>query len=160
MLIAMMTTRGAGMATIVKAMRGGLLALVVAAYWAPLWAETVGEVAKRDVTRAPQEQMPWMSGGVSHEARDEMRKAAATYNVHLMFSNRQGSYLADIPFTVSKLNGRELYTGVSEGPLLYLNLPPGTYQIAVQLDGVWQNRRIRARTSGGPVKASFVGYGK
>ena len=160
MLIAMMTTRGAGMATIVKAMRGGLLALVVAAYWAPLWAETVGEVAKQNVTRAPQEQMPWMSGGVSYEARDEMRKAAVAYNVHLMFSNRQGSYLADIPFTVSKLNGRELYTGVSEGPLLYLNLPPGTYQIAVQLDGVWQNRRIRAGTSGYPAKASFVGNGK
>ena len=89
-----------------------------------------------------------------------MRKAAPAYNVHLMFSNRQGSYLADIPFTVSKLNGRELYSGVSEGPLLYLKLPPGTYQIAVQLGGVWQNKRIRAGTSGNPAKASFVGNGK
>ncbi|MGV0949637.1 MAG: hypothetical protein ACOYB3_03125 [Azonexus sp.] len=148
------------MATIVKTLRGGLLALVVATCWAPVWAETVGEVAKRDVTGAPQEQMPWMSGGVSYEARDEMRRAAAAYNVHLMFSNRQGSYLADIPFTVSKPNGRELYSGVSEGPLLYLKLPPGSYQIAVQLDGVWQNRRIRAGTSGNPAKASFVGNGK
>ena len=156
----MMTTTGAGMATIVKTMRGGLLALVVAAYWAPLWAETVGEVAKQNVTSAPQEQIPWISGGVSDEARDEMRKAAPAYNVHLMFSNRQGSYLADIPFTVSKLNGRELYSGVSEGPLLYLKLPPGTYQIAVQLGGIWQNKRIRAGTSGNPAKASFVGNGK
>jgi hypothetical protein len=144
----MMTTTGAGMATIVKAMRHGLLALVVAMHWAPLWAETVGEVAKRDVTGAPQEQIPWISGGVSDEARNEMRKAAPAYNVHLMFSNRQGSYLADIPFTVSKLNGRELYSGVSEGPLLYLNLPSGTYQIAAQLGGIWQNKRIRAGTSG------------
>jgi hypothetical protein len=156
----MMTTTGAGMATIVKAMRGGLLALVVAAYWAPLWAETVGEVAKQNVTSAPQEQVPWISGGVSSEARDEMRKVAPAYSVHLMFSNPQGSYLADIPFTVSKTNGRELYSGVSAGPLLYLKLPPGTYQIAVQLDGVWQNKRIRAGTSGYPAKASFVGNGK
>jgi hypothetical protein len=148
------------MATIVKAMRHGLLALVVAMQWAPLWAETVGEVAKRDVTGAPQEQIPWISGGVSDEARNEMRKAAPAYNVHLMFSNRQGSYLADIPFTVSKLNGRELYSGVSEGPLLYLNLPSGTYQIAAQLGGIWQNKRIRAGTSGNPAKASFVGNGK
>ena len=148
------------MATIVKAMRGGLLALVVAAYWAPLWAETVDAVAKQNVTSAPQEQLPWISGGVGGEARDEMRKSAAAYSVHLMFSNHQGSYLADIPFTVSKPNGLELYSGVSAGPLLYLNLPPGTYQIAVQLDGVWQNRRIRAGTSGYPAKASFVGNGK
>lgn len=148
------------MATIVKTLRGGLLALVVSTCWAPVWAETAGQAARQDLTSAPQEQIPWISGGVSDEARDEMRKAAPAYNVHLMFSNRQGSYLADIPFTVSKLNGRELYTGVSEGPLLYLNLPPGTYQIAVQLDGVWQNRRIHAGTSGYPAKASFVGKGK
>jgi hypothetical protein len=148
------------MATIVKTLRGGLLALVVSTCWAPVWAETAGQAARQDLTSAPQEQIPWISGGVSDEARDEMRKAAPAYNVHLMFSNRQGSYLADIPFTVSKLNGRELYSGVSEGPLLYLKLPPGTYQIAVQLGGVWQNKRIRAGTSGNPAKASFVGNGK
>ena len=148
------------MATIVKTLRGGLLALVVSTCWAPVWAETAGQAARQDLTSAPQEQIPWISGGVSDEARDEMRKAAPAYNVHLMFSNRQGSYLADIPFTVSKPNGRELFSGVSEGPLLYLKLPPGTYQIAVQLGGVWQNKRIRAGTSGNPAKASFVGNGK
>jgi len=148
------------MATIVKTLRGGLLALVVATCWVPVWAETGGQAARQDLASAPQEQIPWISGGVSDEARDEMRKAAPAYNVHLIFSNRQGSYLADIPFTVSRLNGRELYSGVSEGPLLYLNLPPGIYQIAVQLDGVWQNKRIRAGTSGNPAKASFVGHAK
>jgi len=126
----------------------------------PLRAEPVGEVAKQNVTSAPQEQIQWISGGVGDDARAEMRLAATAYSVHLMFSNRQGSYLADIPFTVSKPNGREIYSGVSAGPLLYLNLPPGTYRIAVQLDGVWQNRRIRAGTSGNPAKASFVGNGK
>ncbi len=148
------------MAKITKAMRSGLLALVVAAYWAPLSAETIGEVAKQNVTSAPQEHIPWISGGVSDEARDEMRKSAAAYNVHLMFSNPQGAYLADIPFTVSTVNGRELFSGVSAGPLLYLKLSPGTYQVAAQLDGVWQNKRIRAGTSGYPAKASFVGNGK
>lgn len=148
------------MATIVKTLRGGLLALAVATCWAPVWAETAGQAARQDLTSAPQDHIPWISGGVSDEARNEMRKAAPAYNVHLMFSNRQGSYLADIPFTVSKLNGRELYSGVSEGPLLYLNLPPGSYQIAVQLDGVWHKKHIRAGTSGNPAMASFVGNGK
>ncbi len=148
------------MGTITKSVRGGLLAFAVAAYSLPLWANPVGEPTKPGVDSAPQERTPWISGGVGDDARAEMRKAATAYNVHLMFSNRQGSYLADIPFTVSKPNGRELFSGVSTGPLLYLNLPPGTYQIAVQLDGVWQNRRIRAGTSRGPAKASFVGEGK
>lgn len=148
------------MATIAKPMRRGLLAVLVATCCAPLWAETVGDVARQNVTSAPQEQVPWMSGGVGDDALGEMRKAAPAYSVQLMFSNPQGSYLADIPFTVSKVNGRELYSGVSPGPLLYLKLPPGTYQIAAQLDGVWHKRQIRAGTSGNPAKASFVGNGK
>ena len=148
------------MATIAKFMRRGSMAILVAACCAPLWAETVGEVAKQNVTSAPQEQVPWMGGGVGDDALGEMRKAAQSYSVQLMFSNPQGSYLADIPFTVSKVNGRELYSGVSPGPLLYLKLPPGTYQIAVQLDGVWQNSRISAGTPGSPAKATFVGNGK
>jgi hypothetical protein len=148
------------MATVAKSLRCGLLALAVAACCGPLWAATVGEVAKENKTSAPQEEMPWMSGGVGDEALAEMRKATAAYSVHLMFSNPQGGYLADIPFTVSTANGRELYSGVSTGPLLYLKLPPGTYQIAVQLDGIWQKRNIRTGTAGVPAKASFVGNGK
>jgi hypothetical protein len=153
------TMGGADMTTVAKSMRGGLLAFAIAASSASLWAATVGDVVKENAISSPQEKMPWMSGGVGDEALAEMRNAAAAYSVHLMFSNRQGSYLADIPFTVSKLNGPELYSGVSTGPLLYLNLPPGTYLIAAQLDGRWQRKHIRAGT-GAPVKASFVGHGK
>ena len=101
-----------------------------------------------------------MSGGIGDEARDEMRKSAAAYSVHLVFSDPQGSYLAAIPFTVTRLNGRELYSGVSAGPLLYLKLPPGSYQIAARFDGVWQSKRIRAGSSGEPAKVSFVGNAK
>jgi len=42
-------------------------------------------VAKQNVTSAPQEHIPWISGGVSDEARDEMRNSAAAYNVHLIY---------------------------------------------------------------------------
>lgn len=153
-------TKGETMTTIARSRWGWLLALIVVVQSAPLWAEPVGEVSEHNKTLASQEQIPWMSGGVSYEGRDEMRKAAAAYSVHVMFSDRQGSYLADIPFTVSKLNGRELSAGVSAGPLLFLDLPPGAYQIAVRLDGVWHNKRIRAGTSGNPARVSFVGNGK
>jgi hypothetical protein len=153
-------TKGETMTTIARSRWGWLLALIVAVQSAPLWAEAVGEPAKHDRTGASQAQIPWVSGGVGYEARDEIRNAAAAYSVHVIFSNRQGSYLADIPFTVSKLSGRELASGVSEGPLLYLNLPPGSYQIAVLLDGIWHKKRILAGSNRNPAKVSFVGNGK
>lgn len=148
------------MTAIVKSTRRGLLALVVALQCFPLAAEEVGDVAKQNATSTPQAAVPWMSGGIGDEALDEMRKAAAAYSVHLVFSDREGSYLAGIPFTVTKANGRELYSGVSPGPLLYLKLPPGSYQIAAKFEGVWHSKRIQAGTSGQPAKVSFVWNGK
>lgn len=148
------------MTAIVKHMRHGLLACVAGLYCLSPGAQEVGDAAKQNVTSSPQEEVPWMSGGIGDEARDEMRKAAAAYSVHLVFSDPQGSYLAAIPFTVSKLNGRELYSGVSAGPLLYLKLPPGTYQISAKFDGVWQSKRISAGSPGDPARVSFVGNAK
>jgi len=148
------------MSIIARNMRRGLVAALVAVHALPLWAEEGGDVAKENATSAPQAELAWMSGGIGDEARDEMRKAAAAYSVHLVFSDREGSYLADIPFTVSRLNGRELYSGVSAGPLLYLKLPPGSYQISAKFDGVWHSKRIRAGTAGDPARVSFVSIGK
>jgi hypothetical protein len=152
--------KGAIMATIVKTWQRTAVLLLLALPSAALWADEVGDVAKQNVLSAPQAELSWMSGGIGDEARDEMRKAAVAYSVHLVFSDRQGSYLAGIPFTVSRLNGRELYSGVSAGPLLYLKLPPGSYQIAAKFDGVWHQQQIEAGTNEHPARVSFVAIGK
>lgn len=122
----------------------------------PLAAGEIDDAAKYNATSAPQASLPWMSGGIGEEARDEMRRAASSYNIHMVFSDRQGHYLADIPFTVTTHRGQELYSGVSEGPLLYLRLPPGFYQIAASIDGVWQNKRVQVSVSKKTTKVMFV----
>ncbi|MBS1199155.1 MAG: hypothetical protein H6R18_2940, partial [Proteobacteria bacterium] len=61
-----------------------------------------------------------------------------------------------IPFTVARQNGQKLHEGVSEGPLLYLKLRPGSYQIAAEIDGRWQSKSIRIGTSGSAAKMMFV----
>ena len=148
------------MVTIAKTTCVGLLGLALALPCFSVGAQTVGDAARQNTVNAPQAELPWMSGGIGDEARDEMRKVAAAYSVHLVFSDREGSYLAGIPFTVTRRNGRELYSGVSAGPLLYLKLPPGSYLISAQFDGVWQSKQIQASAGGEPARVSFVGYGK
>ena len=136
------------------------LALFAALQCAPSMADQVTDVAAANATSAPQEKVTWMSGGIGDDARDEMRKAAPNYNVHLLFSARAGNYLADIPFTVSSGKGEKIYAGVSEGPMLYLKLQPGSYQIAAQIDGAWQTRRVQVPRSGAPARISFIAKGE
>ena len=97
----------------------------------------------------------WLSGGVGEDSRDEMRRAASAYNVHLLFHTTGGAYLASVPFSVATANGQEIYSGVSDGPMLYLKLKPGTYQISAEIDGTRQTRRVSVG-SGAPARLSFV----
>lgn len=137
-----------------------LLAVFATLHCASLQADEVDDTARSNVVSAPQASIPWMSGGIGDEARDDMRSAAAGYNVHLVFSDRQGAYLADIPFAVSRLDGREIQSGVSEGPLLYLKLPPGAYRISANIDGAWQSKRIQTGAPGHSVRMSFIARGE
>ena len=143
--------------------RSALLALLIALPSAPLFAGAVGDVTRANTTSAPQEEVAWMSGGIGDEALEEMRKAAAAYNIHVVFSDQRGSYLAGIPFTVARLapgNEQQIYSAVSDGPLLYLKLPPGSYQIAARIDGVWQSQHVQAGAPGSSARLSFVSRGK
>lgn len=102
-----------------------------------------------------QDKIAWMSGGVGSEARDYMRREAGDYNVHLTFSGRQGHYLANIPYAVHQ-QGKEIHAGTADGPLLYLRLPPGTYQISAELDGERQQKRITVGSGGRTSKVVFA----
>ena len=52
------------------------------------------------------------------------------------------------------------YAAVSDGPLLYIRLPPGRYRIGARLDGAWQARQIRIGAAARPVRIAFVTAGR
>jgi len=137
-----------------------LASFVVALHGAPLFADEVSDVVNHNASGSTQGNIDWMSGGIGEDARDTMRSAANAYNVHVVFSDRRGGYLADVPFTVSRRDGRQLHAGTSPGPLLYLKLPPGAYQIAAELDGAWQSKRIQVAASARPARLAFVSRGE
>ena len=126
----------------------------------PLLAGDIGDNARHNETSVPQAGIPWMSGGIGDEARDEMRRLSAGYNVHIVFSDRHGNYLAGIPFKVSVANGREMVSAISDGPLLYLKLPPAGYRVSAMIDGAWQQQRIQAGGSGQIARAKFISRGE
>ena len=124
--------------TIRRAISRPLVALVAALLCTPLLAVDIDDNAKHNARSVPQAAIPWLSGGI----------------------DRQGSYLADIPFAVAGRNGQEVVAGISDGPLLYINLPAGSYKVSAKIDGVWQDRQIQAGPAGRPVRVNFVGKGE
>ncbi|HLO61356.1 MAG TPA: hypothetical protein VK165_00170 [Azonexus sp.] len=136
--------------------RLGVLALVIALQGAPALAIDIDDAAKSNAVSSPQAEIQWISGGVGDEAMTEMRKVAGAYNVHVLLTGARGNYLAGNSFTVSRRGGQSVVSGVTEGPLLYLKLPPGSYQMAVEVDGARQTRDIRVSTSGPASNLRFV----
>ncbi len=122
---------------------------------APLWAAPSNNTGEHNARGASGDNISWLSGGIGDEARDEMRRSASSYNVHLVFSTRTGAYLADVPFSVAR-NGQEVYSGVSDGPLLYLKLKPGSYRISATIDGATQARDIKVAASQQSARLVFV----
>ena len=131
----------------------GALILASALHGTPLQAK---ETPRVDATSTSPAEISWMSGGVGDEALGEMRKMAPSFNVHIVFNDRAGAYLAGIPFTVASGNGRIIHSGVSDGPLLYLKLKPGSYRISAEIDGASQRHSLKLCANEPSVRMSFV----
>ena len=98
-----------------------------------------------------------LSGGIGETSATEMKQAAKNYNVHLVFSNRRGEYVADVPYTVVDARRREVAAGTSEGPLLYLRLPPGRYEVSARIGSTALTKRIHAASGGRAADIHLIG---
>lgn len=98
-----------------------------------------------------------LSGGVGDASVAEMKQAAKDYNVRLVFSNRRGEYVADVPYTITDARRREVAAGTSDGPLLYLRLPPGRYEVSARIGTTAVKKRIQALSKGSGPEISLVG---
>lgn len=136
------------------------VAMALALQGLPAYAVDQEQAAKSNVSSSSAAEVSWISGGVGDEAMTEMRKVASAYNVQVMMTGMHGNYLAGLPFTVTRRSGQIKVSGVTEGPLLYLKLPAGSYQIAVEINGAWQTRNIQAAVAGPAAKVRFVAKGE
>ncbi|QXI27761.1 carboxypeptidase regulatory-like domain-containing protein [Pseudomonas vanderleydeniana] len=113
----------------------GLLATgVIRAQAAPVSSEPINMEA---VQLAPQQQngVEYLTGGIGE---DELRALAQTrgYNLHVVSSTgAQDKYLADVNITINKSGGESVLSLIQVGPLVYVKLPMGHYQVIGSHDG-------------------------
>jgi hypothetical protein len=92
---------------------------------------------------------PVVSGGVGDEDRDALMQAYGQYNLHLAFAEKSGDYVADVGVKVRDSRGREMWSGTADGPLLFMKLPPGRYEVVADFDGKEQRRSVQVGPRGG-----------
>lgn len=86
----------------------------------------------------------YVSGGIGVDQVAAMRSIAGRFNVHMHFVNEaDGSSLSDVTVTLFDARREIVLLVLSEGPLLYLRLPPGDYRALVRSAGAIECRTVR-----------------
>lgn len=89
--------------------------------------------------------MPFVSGGVGEEERQEMQKLSPDYSLELLFAakGQPNEYLADIKVEIKDRNGKVLLATVAQGPFLLAKIPPGKYTVSADNDGIVKRQMIQ-----------------
>jgi len=77
----------------------------------------------------------FMSGGVGSGERDAIMEAAKSYNLALSFAAPSGQYLSDVEVLITDERGKEIVNTTAAGPLFYVELPGGRYNVTATYDG-------------------------
>ncbi|MCC4117785.1 carboxypeptidase regulatory-like domain-containing protein [Aromatoleum toluclasticum] len=92
--------------------------------------------------------VPYLSGGVSLEEREQLFFTAADYNLRLLFAEKGGSYLSDTEVVVTTRDGRKVLELIAQGPFVFARLPAGEYRVAATNAGKQQVRDLQLSTKG------------
>lgn len=84
------------------------------------------------------------TGGVGIESRAE----APLFNTAVQFFQHDGSFLAEIWYTLYDGNGQQMLQGMTEGPWLFVDLPAGNYSIKGQHMASGEVQSIRFSVDG------------
>ena len=88
--------------------------------------------------------VPAISGGVSLNARDNLRTQERDANVKLVFALNTGNYVADVHVKVVDSKGRVVIDDISNGPWLLAKLPSGSYTATATYNGKAVTQRFSA----------------
>jgi hypothetical protein len=70
------------------------------------------------------------------------------YNLRMTFASKTGNHLSDIDVTITSGAGGPILSVRTEGPVLFVRLPAGRYQIGAQTRHITETRNIQVPAHG------------
>lgn len=104
-----------------------------------------------DSAATPAAEIQAISGAIAAEERELMMHSYADYNLHLAFAHLGGGYLADVAVAIHGADGRLVWSGISEGPFFFAQLPRGQYHVTAEFDGNAVTRKVSVGLFPGPM---------
>lgn len=92
----------------------------------------------------------YVNGGIGKEEKAAMRGMAGEYPLRITFSQRDsGELLANVPITIFDAQGKSVFELSDAGPMLFVKLPQGKYQVRAIFEGLSQVRQVELSGSTG-----------
>lgn len=89
--------------------------------------------------------MRYVSGGIGEEELNEIEAMQSQFNLKVVMAMKTGEYVSDEPVAIRDAAGHELITAAADGPLFYVRLPAGNYEVAA---GSQKPRRVTVKDTG------------
>lgn len=86
--------------------------------------------------------VPMASGGVGEEDFDALAAQTDKFNVKLLFTETNGDYVSDVAVSIADAKGKEIASTVTDGPILLMQLKPGTYKVKATEAGRVQEHKL------------------
>lgn len=84
-----------------------------------------------------EQQISYQTGGVGQEELEELRQQASSYNTQFSFANASDrAYLNNLQVRILDADKNLIFEDADVGPLLYLQLEPGNYEIIATHENV------------------------
>jgi hypothetical protein len=91
---------------------------------------------------------PAISGGVSLNARDNLRQHERDANLKMVFALNTGNYVSDVQIKVVDSKGKVVIDDTSNGPWVLAKLPAGTYTATATYNGKPVTQKFSVGKSG------------
>lgn len=133
--------------------RSSAVAVAITVAWA-LWLAPPA-AAEEPLVTGSVNGIAYASGGVGDDSLRAVRAVRDQYPLALLFAERSGDYLANIPVHIDDASGRRLFEATADGPFLLVRLPAGRYRVTASHAGQPISRRLSVPAQG-TVEESFV----
>lgn len=97
----------------------------------PLWVSAEVTTTEEALKVERQGDISYISGGVGDQEQQAIKDLGRNFNLKLVMAIEAGNYLSGTQVKIQDAKGNTVLEAVSDGPMFYAELSPGTYTVEV-----------------------------